>query len=932
MPVLNVASFFRRFRRVSKTGDEFEIEGIPAFEEAADEQIETRAIELLRSKEDSIRRHTDGLFGRLLICEWFVVIALALWVAPVSWAGLDPSIPIHVWWSLTVGGVVCALPLVMVRRYPGSNLTRHVGAIAQILIGTLFIHLTGGRIETHFHIFGSLAFLAFYRDWRVLVTASAVATASHLLGGIYWPQSMYGVDTATAWRTLEHFAWIVFETVFLLIGVHNSRAHMLNSSRRRADLERLNADVESRISVRTSDLQASKERAHAILDTAYDAFVEIDSGGRITEWNPQAAEVFGWSYAEAIGRSLRETIFSAANRGTAQQDVWNVLVTEEGPLPRQRLEFIALRRDGGEFPVEMTMWPVSRGSGWRFNAFIHDISERRRAASEAARARDAALESARMKAEFLANMSHEIRTPMNGVIGMLNLLSDTALGPQQRDFAETARQSAESLLTVLNDILDFSKIEAGHLTVEETDFDLRELLESTLELLAERAQSKGLELMGSIENGTPTALRGDPTRIRQVLLNLTGNAIKFTDKGEVVVLVRAKSNAAGMVMVHFEVRDTGIGISEDALKRLFQPFAQADGSTTRKYGGTGLGLAISRRLVELMNGEIGVSSEEGLGSTFRFFTRIKHAQQLNPAPHRASVARRRVLIVDDNATNRSVLHHQLEAWDVRDGVASGPGEALTLLRDAVADGDPYSLALLDMQMPVMDGLDLARAIKADPAIDATRLVILTSLGARLDEVTRQAAGIDDWLFKPVRQSRLFDCLTRTMAAAGPTNATTMDVAKLPARPAALDSKANAAVSPLRILLAEDNAVNQRVAIGQLRKIGYTADLASNGHEVIALHLKAPYDVILMDCQMPEMEGFEASRRIRDLEAAQSPPPCPRTYIIALTAHALQGDREKCLAAGMDEYLTKPMKVASLGNALAQAAETRSAVSIAAPKG
>lgn len=894
-------------------------EGGPPSPNSGKDTARTR--QLFKIAESGLHARTDGIFGHLLFWQWIASIVLAMSGRLPAWLGFEQTeSPSLVTVALT-GSVLCIGPMLLIQTRRAQPITRYAIAIAQILTGVHLVHLSDSSLAPQFHTFASIAFLAFYRDWRLLITATVFAGICHGTSEFLWPtwSSSFLSDTPL-WRGVEHMGWIVFENIFLLVSIYYSRAESLDACRRRAELEAVNGEIESRIAQRTADLEASTHRVESILSTAYDAFVEINIQGIITEWNPQAQTTFGWQRSEALGRSLRELIYSSANRDPSL-DTWKQLMTPEGPLPRRRHEFIALRRTGIDFPVEMTLWPVSSGGAWHFNAFIHDITERHKAAAEAAHARDAALESARMKSEFLANMSHEIRTPMNGVIGMLNLLSDTQLGPQQRDFTETARQSAESLLTVLNDILDFSKIEAGHLTIEETDFDLRELLESTLELLAERAQSKGLELMGSIENGTPTALRGDPTRIRQVLLNLTGNAIKFTEKGEVVVVVRSKSDPTGTVTIHFEVRDTGIGISEEALSRLFQPFAQADGSTTRKYGGTGLGLAISRRLVELMKGEIGVSSEFGAGSTFRFFTPVKHAHHLDPAPHRASVARRRVLIVDDNATNRSVLHHQLEAWDVRDGVASGPTEALVLLREAVEQDDPYSLALLDMQMPVMDGLDLARAIKSDPAISATRLVILTSLGARLDDVTRQAAGIDDWIFKPVRQKRLFDCLTRTMAAAH-TPAKPVEIAKLSPKSAPAESKPIAKPPPLRILLAEDNAVNQRVALGQLSKLGYTADVVSNGRDAVSFHIRAPYDVILMDCQMPELEGFGAAEQIRVHEAKPTQDPVTRVYIIALTAHALEGDREKCLASGMDDYLTKPMKPGTLSAALTRAHEAR----------
>ena len=520
---------------------------------------------------------------------------------------------------------------------------------------------------------------------------------------------------------------------------------------------------------------------------------------------------------------------------------------------------------------------------------------------ETERAREAALAAVQAKARFLANMSHEIRTPMNGVLGMLEMLAHTALTQQQRDYVDTAHGSADSLLTIINDILDYSKIEAGKLDLEHIPFDARLAVEDITTLFTARAQSQGIELACFVPVDVNTRVVGDPTRLRQVLGNILGNAVKFTRRGEVVLEVSREPGAAGQSLLRFTVEDTGIGMTPAQVQGLFQPFVQADGSTTRRFGGTGLGLAISKQLVELMGGEIGVESTPGVGSRF-WFTLPFETQGEEPADAESGgLDGQRVLAVDDHTTNLTILGHYLESWGVDYVTTPDPAEALELLHAGAREGRPFDMALLDMQMPYMDGLDLGRHIKSAPDIAATRLLMLSSLGQGQDEL--KEAGFLYSLTKPIRQSTLYDTLV-CMRQAGPGRA---------AEPPAVARPVPRERLTGRVLLAEDNTINQRVALGMLSRLGLEVSVVDDGAAAVARATEAPFDVILMDCEMPVMDGFEATRILRQHPAlADRRPP-----VIALTANAMAGDRERCIAAGMDDYIPKPIRMEGLRETLAR---------------
>ncbi len=656
-------------------------------------------------------------------------------------------------------------------------------------------------------------------------------------------------------------------------------------------------------------LHRNEALTRQVLEGALDAVITMDTGGRITGWNPQAEATFGWRATEVIGRSLAETLIPVQFRAAHARGLERFLQTRQKNIIDQRVELPALHRDGTEFPVEMSISAVHVDTSVMFSAFVRDIRDRRQAEAEIIRGREAAQAASRAKSDFLATMSHEIRTPMNGVIGFTDLLLGTALDQNQREYAEMIRGSGEAMLALINDILDFSKIEAGRLDVDRLPFDARAAAGEVLELLAARAGAQGIELVFDWPAEAPRTLTGDPMRFRQVLMNLAGNAIKFTEHGSVVVRVTAAPDG----QVRIAVQDTGIGIESDKLVTLFRKFTQADSSTTRRFGGTGLGLAISKQLVELMGGAIGAESRLGEGSTFWFTLPVakEAGDEREPQSHdSAAIDGLRVLVVDDFAPNRTILAELLGRAGAEVGTAEDGSAALESMRAAVRAGRPFGAALIDLSLPGLDADALRSAVAADPGLGSPALFLLSGSSSRGEAAELRERGFADVLLKPlVRPELLLQAIARAVACpvARPEAAPPSPAPDPPESPA----------RRRRVLLAEDQPVNQKLALRVLERLGCRVDVANNGVEACERSQRGDYDIVFMDCHMPVMDGFEATLAIRARESASATAdgPGPHLPIVALTASVMQSDRDRCFATGMDDFISKPFRPEQIEAAL-----------------
>ncbi len=674
-------------------------------------------------------------------------------------------------------------------------------------------------------------------------------------------------------------------------------------------------------------IRESEETLRIIFNSVYDAILVHDVHGKILAVNEKMLSMYGVSLEEAKRCSIAGDLSSPESPLAELPEIWKRVASGESHF----LPWKARRPgDGSLLDVEIFLCPLSFHSQPAILANVRDVTERKQTYDrlEAAmhsveianremeraveRANQLALEASlanAAKSEFLANMSHEIRTPMNGIIGMTGLLLDTPLSTEQREFAETVRVSGEALLGIMNDILDFSKIEAGKLDMEVIDFDLRVTVAEVMDLLSVRIAEKGLEALVLVHPDVPSLLQGDPGRLRQILLNLLGNAVKFTERGEVSLRVTLEQETGDELLVKFAVSDTGIGVPEDRRHRLFQPFSQADGATTRKYGGTGLGLVISKRLAEMMGGQIGVDSVEGQGSTFWFTALLrKQPVSVGESLFASPIKEARVLVVDDNRTNREFLRVLIGKWGWTFDETENARDALRKLREAKTRGTPFDVVLVDMFMPDMDGMTLGREVKRDAEIRDVAMVILSSGAKRGDASLAKDAGFSAFLTKPlVRPEQLRACIESILG--GESRASSGAAVPFITRHVLAEEERRR----IRILVAEDNVVNQRVALKILDKLGFRADAVANGREAVESVEQMRYDLVLMDCQMPELDGFAATAEIRRNEGDAR-----HTPIVAMTANAMQGDRERCIEAGMDDYVSKPVRPEELAMAIERA--------------
>jgi two-component system, sensor histidine kinase and response regulator len=1007
-------------------------------------------------------RRTDRLFAGLMFVQWLAGICAAIWISPLSWSGSESTVHSHVWAAVLLGGLISSLPILLVFFQSGKVWTRHSIAVSQALTSALLIHLSGGRIETHFHIFGSLAFIAFYRDWKLLLSFTVIVTADHFIRGLYWPQSIFGIFAAGPYRWLEHAGWVIFEDVFLISSIIQGLREMRQIARRQAELENTNENIETEIKRRTEELEQStkqlertnwkktgqaellnrlrseqnidvlvrhtveyltaylqapiaafyirseeadhiyelassyccgpenglskrfdaqrdslgqaiknkatillenidqcqiqinyglgvaipkavaeipcitngvaegllligftekptplvlefldsisvnlgvhllscrsrgaltrsEQRFRYVMDYAGDILLLHDAEGIIHEVNKKACDSLMYQRADLIGMNIND--LQIISKGNYPELIGSIAEGADLPIAGQKV-----RSDGSTIAVESTVGHFVLGNQPLFINVSHNMAHHIEMQDQLRSSKEVAESANSAKSEFLAIMSHEIRTPMNGVIGMTELLLNTELNETQREFALTTQRSANLLLAVINDILDFSKIEAGKLELDAVNFDLRETLEETIDLHTTRAEDKNIELILNYPSRLPHFVTADSLRIKQVLSNLISNAVKFTDKGHVYVNVELVLETETHITIRFNVEDTGIGISDEKLAHIFDSFSQADQSTTRRFGGSGLGLTICKRLAELMDGQLDVKSSRGEGSVFSFtLTCPLDNEKSSITSNKINIAGlrdARLLVVDDNQVNRNVLSGYIQNWALRGTAVENAGQAIEAMNAAIRQRDPYQFALLDFNMPEMDGLALGKKIIDNPAFWQTKLIMLSSVGNQ-QATEFMSAGFAAHVIKPLKQSKLLDILLNVRSDSE--EATPPKDTVEPHSNGMIDS-----LPKLQILVAEDNNINQKVIVHMLESLGQTVLAVHNGQIAISELDKRPFDLIFMDCRMPVLDGYEATRLIRKHKRHCKIP------IVAMTANANNHDKNKCLGLGMDDYISKPV--------------------------
>jgi PAS domain S-box-containing protein len=792
------------------------------------------------------------------------------------------------WWSAVAGSVVMGSGIAAM-HYTGmyamrlhAHMSWNVGivslSVAIAVVVSLVALLLAFRFRSETRAFAPLKIAS-----AVVMGIAVVAMHYTGMAGANFLPSPGAMSMAnTASITSLGLNGIVLATFVVLVG-----ATLTSLADRRFTAQAL-----------TIALHASEERYRRFFERSLSGVYRSTTDGRLVDCNAAFARIFGYESREACLAATAADFYSTASA----RERFIAQLESSGGLADFESE--ARRRDGAPIWILETAMLVDDARAERdasrvIEGTILDITERKQSEAKLNSAMQAAEAANRSKSEFLANMSHEIRTPMNGIIGMTELALGTELSSEQREYLETVRTSADSLLAIINDILDFSKIEARKVYLDVVDFDLRHTLDEVLYSVAPRAHEKGLELACDVSADVPAALGGDPTRVRQIILNLVGNAIKFTETGEVVVRVSRERSAGENVLLHIVVSDTGIGIPAEKHAAIFESFTQADTSTTRRFGGTGLGLTICARLATLMGGRIWVESEPGRGSQFHVVLPFEVRAEAPVRPPRLELNDLRgtnVLVVDDNATNRRILEDVLSGWAMRSTVVDSGAAAIRALEHAVSIGDPFKLALIDYQMPELDGFSLAELIHNRPEFRTTMILMLSSVGGPVDAVRARSLGISTYLTKPVRQSVLLDAILSSTV--GNSHAPQPSRAPRPVEPT---------TRSLRILLAEDNTVNRRVVTALLSKRRHTVTEVVNGREAVEAIATRKIDLVLMDVQMPEMDGLEATAAIRRMEQGGT----TRMPIIALTAHAMKGDRERCLAVGMDGYLSKPVNASEM---------------------